>query len=182
MQKRYVLWAAALILLLLFWPAGFRLFFSSTDEISFSAGFDFTTCSGFLANESIDSERCRADYRISLGNTGSNAREHIRIDLAPVPPTWRLGVNVTDIVASAREKIQPEIEHWQVDETLTITIENLQPNRMVTLQLMTIGAEAADLLKTTGAEVHSDGELVETSPQLTVVARLFRSLFAVFGF
>ena len=180
-HRRTLLWGIALALLLFIWPGGFRLYFGSDDEISYSAGFDFTTCSGFLANESIDSERCRADYRITLGNTGSKPQEHIQIDLAPVPPTWRLAVNVTDIVASAREKIQPEIEHSQVDDTLTITIDNLQPNRMVSLQLMTIGEEAAELLAIAEAEVHSSGELLETGPHLTVVTRFFRSLFALFG-
>ena len=166
----------------LVWPTGLRLFFGADKEISYSAGFDFTTCSGFLANESIDSDRCRAEYRIALGNTGSEVQEQILLELAPVPPTWRLGVNVTDIVASAKEKVQPVIEHQQTGEKLNISIENLQPNRMVRLQIVTIGAEAAELLATTEAHILSAGEVVESNPELTVVARFFRSVFSVFGF
>ena len=155
--------------------------FPASDELSYNAGLSFTTCSGFLANDSIDSERCRSDYRITLGNTGSNAQEYIELVLSPVPETWRLGVNVTDIVASAREKILPAVDHSQVDDTLTFRISDLQPNRQITLQVAVIGAEAAELLATTEAEINAEGTLIETNPQLTVVARFFRSVFSLFG-
>jgi len=166
---------------MILWPGGFHLMFPASDELSYNAGLSVTTCSGFLANDSIDSERCRSDYRITLGNTGSNVQEHIELVLSPVPETWRLGVNVTDIVASAREKIRPEVDHSQLDDTLTIRISDLRPNRQIMLQVVTIGEEAAELLATTEAEINAEGALIETNPQLTVVARFFRSVFSLFG-
>ena len=180
-RRRIVAWSLGLLLLLLIWPGSFRLFFGADNEISYSAGFDFTTCSGFLANESIDSERCRAEYRITIGNTGSEVQQQILLELAPVPPTWRLATSVTDIVASAQEKIQPAIEHEQLASTLNIRIEDLHPNRVVRLQIITIGADAAELLATTEAHILSDGTIVQSNPELTVVARFFRSLFSAFG-
>ena len=155
--------------------------FPASDEVSFDAGLNFTTCNGFLANDSTDSERCRTDYRIALGNTGSNVQEHIELVLSPVPETWRLGVSVSDIVASAREKIRPRINHSQVEDTLTFEIANLQANRQIVLQITTIGAEAAELLAGTETEITAEGIVIGTSPQLTVVARFFRSLFSFFG-
>lgn len=182
LNKRVLLWSLALLLLLVLWPSTLRQFFGNADEISFAAGFDLTTCSGFLANESIDSQRCRANYRVVLGNTGSNLQEHIQIVLVPVPETWRLSVNVTDIVASAKTRTQPLITHQQNGTTLTINIDNLQANRMVTLQLQTIGKEAAELLATTSVQVSANGTMVKSDPQLTVVARFLGSLFSLFGF
>jgi len=181
LSHRVLLWCTVVLLLLILWPGGFRLIFPSSDEVSFSAGLSSTSCSGFLANESIDSENCRASYRLTLGNTGSNPQERIEVTLHPVPQTWRLGVNVTDIVASAREKVSPGVDHRQLDDTLTFTISNLQPNRQVVLQLVTIGEESSELLATTAPVVNAEGILVETNTQLTVVARFFRSLFGLFG-
>lgn len=181
LSRRVLLWCSAAVLLLLFWPPGFRLLFPASNEVSYNAGLSFTTCSGFLANDSIDSERCRSDYRLTLGNTGSNTQEFIEVALSPVPETWRLGVSVTDIVASAREKIRPEVDHSQIDDTLTFRINDLQPNRQILLQVASIGEEAAALLAETKAEITAQGTLIETNPQLTVVARFFRSVFSIFG-
>ncbi len=110
-SKKVITSCCVVLFLLLLWPGGLRLLYSSADEVSYSAGLSSTSCSGFLANESIDSRRCRSDYRISIGNTGSTAQEQIEVSLKPVPATWRLGVSVTDIVASARERISPHITH-----------------------------------------------------------------------
>lgn len=168
-------------MLLLLWPGGLRLLIPSAKEISYSAGFSYTTCSGFLANDSIDSDSCRAEYRISVGNTGREVHDVITLQLSPVPPTWRLGSSVTDIVASAREKIAPEVRHQQTTETLTITITDLHPNRLVQVQLLTIGEEAAELLRTTSVSVDADATIIETNPQLTVVTRFVRSVLGIFG-
>lgn len=180
-RRRVMLWCGAVVLLFILWPGGFRLIFPAANEVSFNAGLNFTTCSGFLANDSIDSDRCRTDYRVALGNTGSNAQEHIELVLSPVPETWRLGLSVSDIVASAREKVRPRIIHHQVDDTLTFEITNLQENRQIVLQLTTLGAEAAELLAQTEAEIKAEGIVIGTNPQLTVVARFFRSMFSLFG-
>jgi hypothetical protein len=178
-QRKYLLWAGGVLLLILFFPSLFGTVFSSKDEVSYSAGLSMTTCQGFLANGYSSPESCRATYGIVLGNTGTNPQDEIQVTLSPVPETWLLGTGVLDIVASAQRRSRPDISHVQVDESLHITIANLEPNRLVELDVMTRGAEAAELLTSTTIQVDATGAVIESNPRLTVTARFFRNLLSL---
>lgn len=181
-QRKVLWWALGVALLAVLFPSLFRVVFAARDEVSYSAGLSMTTCQGFLANGYSTPETCRATYRVILGNTGTNPQEEILVTLSPVPETWLLGTSALDIVASAQRRATPEISHEQDSDSLVITVSNLEPNRLVELDLMTRGLESAELLTGTTARVDSAGSVIESNPRLTVTARFFRNLFSLGGF
>lgn len=181
-QRKILWWVAGVALLALLFPSLFRVVFAARDEVSYSAGLSMTTCQGFLANGYSTPETCRATYQVILGNTGTNPQDEIVVTLSPVPETWLLDTAALDIVASAQRRATPAIRHAQERDSLVIAISNLQPNRLVELTLMTRGAESAELLTRTTAQVTSTGSVVASNPRLTVTARFFRNLLSVAGF
>jgi hypothetical protein len=181
-QRKVLIWVAGVVLIALLFPALFRIVFAAKDEVSYSAGLSITTCQGFLANGYSSPESCRANYRVVLGNTGSNPQQEVLLTLAPVPDTWLLSSGALDIVASAERRAVPGIEHQQLEERLRITVTNLEPNRLVEINVTTRGAEAAELLSTAAITIDANGTVIESNPRLTVTARFFRNLFSVVGF
>ena len=174
--------AIAIVVLLILFPALFRIIFAAKDEISLGAGVGFSTCGDFYIAEESELTNCTSTYNISLGNTGSNHQELVTIDLTPVPENHRLRWNSLDIVATNRTAIAPRITNQQLGDTLHLEIRNLQPNRLVEIGMSSQGAESAKQMEDITISVSAEGSIVETSPRMTVSLRFLSALGGIFGF
>lgn len=180
--RRIAIVASVLLVLAILFPSTLRVLFAADKELSFSAGLGMTTCRGPSSSQFTDASNCLARYDIVLGNTGSEIQERIEIHLDPVPVEWRVAYNTQDIVASARRPSGPQIEYQQTGSRVVFLIENLGPNRLIDLSLMSSGEAALHQFESTVIEIDADAVLIETNPRLTVVSRFFRNLYSVFGF
>lgn len=120
-----------IVLLFIVFPALFRIVFAAKDEVSYGTSFGLSTCNGFFIDAGSDLTRCTTSYNITVGNTGTNHQELVRIELTSVPKTRRLNWNVLDIVATSRRPIGPRISDQQLGDTLHLEIQDLEPNRLV---------------------------------------------------
>lgn len=174
--------ALGIVVLLILFPALFRIIFAAQDEISYGAGPGLSTCSEFFAREQSDLSACTTSYNIAVGNTGSNIQEVVTIEVASVPKNRRVNWNILDIVASKRRPIGPRVTNQQLGETLQFEIEDLEPNRMVEINIYSQGLESAEQMENIDITVAARGSVIETNPRTTVALRFLRNLGGVFGF
>ncbi|MFM1895765.1 MAG: hypothetical protein RLZZ385_839 [Pseudomonadota bacterium] len=178
--RKTLLWLGALLVLAQLFPTALRLLFASNDELSFDTRVLSSTCAGLLADERRPPENCVVIYGIELGNTGTNPQPLIEVRLGGAPEIWRLDEQVVDIVASARRRGSPEVRIDSLPDAALIRVENLEPNRLLSLRLAFLGLQASRQLETMTVEVSASGSLINTSPHLTVLSRFLRNLFGVF--
>lgn len=174
--------AIAIVILLILFPVLFRVIFAAKDEISIAAGSGVSTCDGFYVADESELASCTSTYTVALGNTGSNHQKLVIVDLNSVPLERRLSWNAVDIVATNRRATGPEITIQQLGETLRFEIQDLQPNRMVEIDILSRGVEYAKQMENIDIAVQAEGSIVEASPRLTVSIRFLRNLSGVFGF
>lgn len=180
--RRLAIVAGTVLLLALVFPGLLRVLFAADEEVSYSAGLSYTTCRGLASSDYSTDETCRVAYAIVVGNTGTVVQDEVRAVVQPVPADWRLGYNAQDIVASAERRAVPDISYVQTGDAVVITIGNLQPNRLVDLEMLSLGVESLRLFETSQVRLEADAAIVEASPRLTVVSRFARNVFSVFGF
>lgn len=180
--RRLALIAGVLLLLAVLFPGLLRVLFAADEELSYSAGLSYTTCAGLTSSRYSTDDTCRVAYAIVVGNTGTVVQNEIRVIVQPVPNEWRLGFNAQDIVASAERRAVPEISYEQNGDEVVISIRNLQPNRLVDLEMLSLGTESLRQFQAAQTRLEADAAIVETSPRLTVVSRFARNVFSVFGF
>lgn len=170
-----------IVLLIIVFPALFRIVFAAKDEVSYGASFGLSTCSDFFIDEESDLSRCITSYNITIGNTGTNHQELVRIDLTSVPKVRRLNWNVLDIVATSRTPIGPKISDQQQGETLHLQIQDLEPNRLVEFSISSQGIESAKQMENITISVQANGTTIEANPRMTVTLRFLRNLGGIFG-
>lgn len=181
-QNKNVRIVLCIVVLFIVFPTLFRIFFAAKDEISFAAGTGFSTCSDFFIDDESELARCTSNYNVTVGNTGTNNQELIVVNLSNVPEGSRVAWNVVDIVATNRRPVGPIVENRQIEDILKFEIRDLEPNRLVELNILSQGVEASGLLEDIALSIESNGSQVETNPRLTVVLRFFRSVAGIFGF
>ena len=181
-HRKAISLAIAIVIMLILFPALFRIIFAAEDEISYSASAGISTCDEFYIREESERTRCTSSYTISLGNTGTNHQQQISIDLRSVPTERRLSWNLLDIVATNRKAIGPSISNQQLGDTLRFEIQDLQPNRLVEITILSQGAEHARQMQDIDIRVHAEGTVVQSNPRLTVSLRFLRNLTGIFGF
>lgn len=181
-QSKSVRLAICIVVLFILFPALFRIIFAAKDEVSYSAGVGFSTCSDFYISDKSQLTRCTTTYDIALGNTGSTNQELIVVDLTSVPADSPLSWNVLDIVATKRRPIGPKISNHQLGDTIRIEIQNLEPNRLAEIRLSKQGIEFASKMENIGIAVQANGSTIQTNPRLTVSLRFLRNLGGIFGF
>lgn len=174
--------AISIVVLLILFPALFRILFAAQDEISYGAGAGLSTCSEFFAREESDLSVCTTSYNIAIGNTGSNHQEIVTIEVASVPNNRRVNWRVLDIVASKRRPIGPRVTNQQLGDTLQFEIQDLEPNRMVEISIYSQGLESAEQMENISVKVAASGSVIETNPRTTIALRFLRNLGGFFGF
>jgi len=177
---RIFFWAGLVIVLGFLFPTLFNIIFAARDELSYSAGIQSTTCSGFARNDNRPATNCLTIYAIKLGNTGINPQPAIEVSLLDTPATWRFSSSVVDIVASAQRRGSPAIDYSTGDGEALVRIEDLPRNRLVELYLTTLGFPAYRKLQTMSVAVSASGNVIESSPYVTVLSRFVRNLTVLF--
>jgi hypothetical protein len=181
-QNKAIRVALGVIVLLVLFPALFRIVFAEKDEVSFEAGTGISTCSDFFVRDQSDISYCTSTYEIAIGNTGTRNQEVIIIDLSPVPEEHRVSWNVLDIVATSRRPIGPRVSNQQIEGSLQFEIQDLEPNRLVEISLYTQGPEFKEAIEKIDIALSATGNIIETNPRTTVLLRLLKNLSGIFGF
>lgn len=170
------------IVLLVLFPALFRILFAAQDEVSYGAGTGISTCDGIYLNDDSDLSRCTSTYDITIGNTGTNHQELIVIELGKIPKTSRLNWSALDIVATNRKPTGPRVVEQKIDDQLRIEIHDLDPNRLVQINLSSRGIESARQMEGVTMTIQAEGSVISANPRLTVVLRFLRNVTSIFGF
>jgi len=168
--------------LALVFPSVSKIMFASEDEISFDRVIASSTCVGFIADAARSGDNCVTTYQLEVGNTGHNPQPLIEFRLRGMPEVWRLNSRAVDIVASAERRATPLVSHVLLGDELLVTVQNLEPNRLVAINLDVLGLAAYNQLDAVAVDVRANGTVIETSPHMTVVSRFLRNIFSVFGF
>ena len=181
-QNKSIRLALVVVLLLLLFPALFRIVFASEYEVSYGAEAGISTCGEFYIDDESELLSCTSTYNVSIGNTGSSHQSLIVVELTSVPESHRLSWGAQDIVATNREANGPQITNEQLGDRLRFEIQDLQPNRLVDFNISSQGAEHAAQMENIAISVQAEGSVIEASPRLTISMRFLRNFGAMFGF
>ena len=180
-HRKALLYAGGVIFLLLLFPTLFSILFASKDELSFESGFSLSNCRAIFLDRPGEEERCVTTFQVVLGNTGENAQELITVELVGVPEVFRKYTGAINIVASARPPVNPEIIETASDDRLHYEIHGLEPNRLVEIEITTLGLAAYEQLQQVQVNVNASGTVIEASPYVTVTSRFFGNVLSIFG-
>lgn len=128
-------------------------------------------------------EACSFVYGFTVGNTGRQAQESVRIEWPLDLQRWHVATQVADIVASAKKTPQPQIlPAFEPDKTV-YAISRLMPNVLVELRMACAVCTRAQMHEMQRAQptVEARGEVYEADPRASTLRRGLMNLLRVAG-
>lgn len=112
---------------------------------------------------------CAFKYRFSVGNTGKETQDSVRIELPAQLPRATVGTRVSDIVASARKTPEAQVRQESATGSTVFLISALAPNTVVDIDLFCALCDRADVDAFRGirAKVEARGSVTEADPRVT---------------
>lgn len=151
---------------------------SPTYEILYSGGMSAVHC-GISTGE----QACTFIYDFSIGNTGKEVQETVRVTWPVDMRHWGTATQVADIVGSARKTQQPQIQPAFDSDKTVYTISGLMPNTMVSFKASCYACAPAQLqaMRQAGAKVEARGTTSEGDPRVSALMRGFTNMLRVVG-
>ncbi len=111
---------------------------------------------------------CIFKYRFSVGNTGRETQDSVRIELPARLPQATITTTVSDIVASARKTPQAQVREESATGSTVFIVSELAPNTVVDIDLMCATCQRADLdaFRRLRAKVEARGSVAEADPRV----------------
>ena len=127
--------------------------------------------------------QCTFQYRLSVGNTGKEKQDLVRIELPAAPPRATLGTKVSDIIASARKTPQAQVRRESATGSNAFIVSGLEPNTVVDIELFCALCEPADLdgMRAIRATVEARGSVTESDPRVSTFKNGIVNFLRVFG-
>jgi hypothetical protein len=142
--------------------------FSPQYEVRYSSGVSTALCENFKGKRV-----CTFIYALSVGNTGKEAQESVRITWPMDMREWELKTKVADIIGSARKTQRPRIEPTYDAGTTVYTISGLMPNTLVDFEANCFFCTPAQLqiVRQARPEVEARGGVSEGDPRASALMR-----------
>jgi hypothetical protein len=137
-------------------------------EVLYSSGV-----SAVLCNTINGKQACTFIYAASVGNTGRQAQEKVRIAWPIDMRAWRLGTEVADIIGSARKTQQPQIQSTYDSAQTVYAIGGLMPNTVVSFEASCYACTPAQLraMQQVRPVVQARGKVSEADPRVSALTR-----------
>jgi hypothetical protein len=128
-------------------------------------------------------DACSFVYELSVGNTGKQAQERVRVAWPLDMQRWHLETRIADIVGSARPTQQPQVRPEFGPDKTGYTIDGLMPNTLVQLRMSCSVCTRAQLqaMRTALPAIEARGAVSEGDPRVSTLWRGFTNLLRVFG-
>lgn len=132
-------------------------------EVLYSGNLSMAHCSTATGQPT-----CALKYRFSVGNTGTEVQDSVRIELPAELPRATLDTKISDIVASARKTPQALVRQEAATGSTVFLISDLAPNTVVDIDLFCALCERADVDAFRGirARVEAKGNVTEADPRV----------------
>ena len=139
---------------------------SPTYEVLYSGGMSTAHCADVEGRQT-----CAFVYDLSVGNTGKQAQESVRIAWPLDMQHWDVVTQVADIVASAKKTSQPRIRPAFESGKTVYAIDGLMPNTLVRFSVSCLACTAGQLqaMRQARARVHARGEVSEADPRVSAL-------------
>ncbi|MBE0619047.1 MAG: hypothetical protein IH605_00480 [Burkholderiales bacterium] len=130
-----------------------------------------------------DRQACTFNYDFSIGNTGKQEQESLRIVWPLDMQDWGVGTHVSDIIASARKTQEPRIRREFESGKTIYAISALMPNTMVLFQVRCLMCTPAELhaMQQARVTVEARGAVSEADPRVSALSHGAMNLLRVFG-
>jgi len=151
---------------------------SPTYEVLYSGGVSAAYC-----DNATGERACTFIYDLSVGNTGKEVQETVRITWPVDMRHWGPGTQVADIVGSARQTQQPQIQPAFDSGKTVYTISGLMPNTMVSFRASCYACTPAQLqaMRQAGATVEARGKISESDPRVSALMRGLTNMLRIVG-
>lgn len=135
-------------------------------EVLYSGGLSVAHCASVAGRPA-----CTLNYRLSVGNTGKERQDSVRIELPAELPRATVRTKVSDIVASARKTPQAQVQLEPATGSTVFVIRDLEPNTVVDIDLSCALCERADVdaFRAIHAKVEARGSVTEADPRVSTL-------------
>lgn len=151
---------------------------SPKHEVLYSGGVTAAHC---LTAEGR--EICIFVYEFSLGNTGKNEQQSVRVEWPLDMQRWQVGTQAADIVATAKPTPEPQVSSTYDAASTVYTIEGLMPNTVVEFKVRCMACTPADLhaMQQAKVKVQARGAVSEADPRVSAMRHAIINLLRVVG-
>jgi hypothetical protein len=149
-----------------------------THEVLYAGAVSMQQCFA-----SAGREVCAFQYRLSVGNTGRERQDRVRIEWAASLPRAAVGTRVSDLIASAKGTAMPIVQHEAGERMTAFTISDLAPNTVVDIDLTCTACERADVgaFGNSRPRIEARGSVSEADPRVSTLKKGAMNLLRVLG-
>lgn len=149
-----------------------------THEVLYSGAVSMQQCVTTAAREV-----CVIQYRFSVGNTGKEKQDRVRVEWAAALPRASVGTRVSDIIASAKATSMPDVKQESGERMTAFTISDLAPNTVVDIDWVCSTCERADLgvFRDLRPRIEARGSVSESDPRVSTLKKGGLNLLRVLG-
>jgi len=147
-------------------------------EVLYSGGVTAVHCANVEGRQA-----CTFVYEFSVGKTGRNEQESLRIEWPLDMQRWYVGTQAADIVASARKTQEPRILPSFESGRTVYEIDGLVPNTLVEFKVRCMTCTPADLhaMQQAKVKVQARGAVAEADPRVSALRHAIMNLLRVVG-
>ena len=147
-------------------------------EVLYSGGVTAVHCANVEGRQG-----CTFIYEFSVGNTGRNEQESVRIEWPLDMQRWYVGTQIADIVASARKTPEPQIRPAFESGKTVYAINRLMPNTVVEFKVRCIVCTPAQLhaMQQAHVTVEARGVVSEADPRVSALRHGVMNLLRLVG-
>ncbi len=152
--------------------------FAPRYEVLYSSDVSAVLCNTFKGELA-----CTFIYELSVGNTGKEEQESVRIAWPIDMRERRLSTRVADIIGSARKTQQPQIQPaYDADQTV-YTINGLMPNTVVSFEAncFLCPPEQLRTMQQMRPAVQARGTVSEADPRVSALTRGLMNVLKLVG-
>ncbi len=149
----------------------FALFFPASHEVHYHGEF--------LELDCIKPTFCFMQYRLRVGNTGSQPQEQVKVTLHNFPASLSTGARVRALSATKKAEAKPEVAMRKTGHRRTYDIRDLHDGVMVEWEFLRarLPRRDAELMQAVRIEVQAQGAVRAGDPQVTTFGRMLQALF-----
>jgi len=128
-------------------------------------------------------ETCVFTYTLSVGNTGKQPQDALRIVWPLDMRSWDIGAQVADIVASASKTQDAQIRRTFDSDQTVFEIARLMPNTLVDLRIRCLECTRSDVhaIRDARMTVEARGVVSEADPRVSALRHGAMNLLRVVG-
>lgn len=149
-----------------------------TYEVLYSGSMTVAHCFNVKGRET-----CVFTYALSVGNTGKQPQDTVRVVWPLDMQSWDVGAQVADIVASANRTPEARIRRTSESDRTVYEIDRLMPNTLVEFRVRCLQCAPSDFeaMRQARVSVEARGVVSEADPRVSALRHGAMNLLRVVG-